>query len=115
VTIRDVGTTFEVVGADLVRAVAEDVMTTTSTGVVAARFHETIALVVRDGCRKARERCGLSTVALTGGVFQNIRLLSRAIDLLEADGFRVLRHREVPPNDGGLSLGQAVIAAHQLG
>jgi hydrogenase maturation protein HypF len=86
-----------------------------SSDAIASRFHETVARIVLDGCRTARDRSGLTTVAVTGGVFQNVRLLSRAIELLEADGFRVLRHREVPPNDGGLSLGQAVIAAEQLG
>jgi len=49
-------------------------------------------------------------VALTGGVFQNALLLDRAAALLEDDGFCVLRHRQVPPNDGGISLGQAVVA-----
>jgi hydrogenase maturation protein HypF len=48
---------------------------------------------------------------LSGGVFQNLLLLSRTVALLEATGFRVLTHRLVPPNDGGLSLGQAVAAA----
>jgi hydrogenase maturation protein HypF len=113
VTMTDAGATFEVAGADVVRAVADDVMAGTPHADVASRFHETMARVVRDGCRRARDRSGLTTVALTGGVFQNVRLLSRALELLEADGFRALRHQEVPSNDGGLSLGQAVIAAQQ--
>lgn len=102
--------TFTVRGADLAAAVLDDVRRGVPRAVVAGRFHNAMADVIRRGCRCARERTGLGTVALSGGVFQNVLLLGKAIDRLEADGFRVLRHRQVPPNDGGLSLGQAVIA-----
>jgi hydrogenase maturation protein HypF len=59
--------------------------------------------------RRARDEFGLETVALTGGVFQNVYLLKMACELLAQDGFRVITHRVVPPNDGGIALGQAVI------
>ena len=61
-------------------------------------------------CALARERTGLETVALSGGVFQNLLLLERTVAGLEASGFRVLVHGRVPPNDGGISLGQAAVA-----
>jgi hydrogenase maturation protein HypF len=93
-----------------VGAVAEDTGRGVPPAVVAARFHETMTRAIGAGCRDARERSGLETVALSGGVFQNTRLLARTIEQLEADGFRVLRHRRVPPNDGGISLGQAAVA-----
>ncbi|MFI1865397.1 carbamoyltransferase HypF [Streptomyces jumonjinensis] len=80
-------------------------------GVVAARFHTAVADLVRRLCAAARERHGLETVALTGGVFGNAVLLSACGKGLAADGFTVLRHRLVPPNDGGLALGQLMVAA----
>ena len=79
---------------------------------IAARFRNGVARAILDGCRVVRARAGLATAALSGGVFQNRLLLERAIDLLEADGFAVLRHRQVPCNDGGISLGQAVVAGY---
>jgi hydrogenase maturation protein HypF len=63
------------------------------------------------GAVRLRETTGLTTVALSGGVFQNLLLLERAVGGLEAAGFAVLVHHRVPPNDGGISLGQAAVAA----
>jgi len=82
---------------------------------VAGSFHETMARVVLAGCRRIRDTSLLGTVALSGGCFQNRRLTERSLALLEADGFQVLLHRRVPPNDGGVSLGQAAVAAARLG
>ena len=65
-------------------------------------------------CHTIRVETGIDEVALSGGVWQNITLLRRTLSLLEVDGFRVYLHREVPPNDGGLSLGQAVIATARM-
>ncbi|GAA3120315.1 carbamoyltransferase HypF [Streptosporangium carneum] len=104
------GTPFAVSGSDLVRAVADDLRAGAEPGVVSARFHNAVARVVAEGCRRVRETSGLSTVALSGGVFQNVLLLERATTLLEDLGFHVLLHRRVPPNDGGISLGQAAVA-----
>ncbi|MFJ3798631.1 carbamoyltransferase HypF [Streptomyces sp. NPDC090088] len=81
--------------------------------VIAARFHRGVARAVLDVCRAARRATGLTTVALTGGVFANALLEGASTDLLGADGFTVLLHGEVPPNDGGLALGQLVVAAHE--
>jgi hydrogenase maturation protein HypF len=63
-------------------------------------------------CQRIRAREGLAEVALSGGVWQNVRLLERVAGLLNRDGFTVHLHRNVPVNDGGVALGQAVIAAH---
>jgi hydrogenase maturation protein HypF len=81
---------------------------------LAARFHDTLAVAVRDACRHARAGGAPSTVVLTGGCFQNRRLLERSAALLEADGFELLVHRRVPPNDGGLALGQLAVASYRL-
>jgi hydrogenase maturation protein HypF len=104
---------FCIEGADLVRAAAGDLADGTAAPVVAARFHNGVAALIADGCVLLRERHGLSTVALSGGVFQNLIVARRAAARLEARGFRVLVHSRVPCNDGGISLGQAVIAGAQ--
>lgn len=75
---------------------------------IAAAFHETIAAAAADACA---EHAGPRTVVLSGGTFQNLRLLGSTRARLEARGFRVLTHRLVPPNDGGVSYGQAAVAA----
>ena len=100
-----------IAGRDLVRAVVDDLAAGTSTNVIAARFHNGVAGLITQACERLRERHGLNDVALSGGVFQNLLLLHAAVGSLEERGFRVLVHSRVPCNDGGISLGQAVIAA----
>ncbi|MFF5937926.1 carbamoyltransferase HypF [Streptomyces sp. NPDC012508] len=97
--------------APLLAAVVEDVLGGTSATVVAARFHRAVARLVRTVCAAARSETGVETVALTGGVFANTVLSSACAHGLREDGFTVLRHRRIPPNDGGLALGQLVVAA----
>jgi len=105
------GQPFQVRGGDLVQAVIDDLAAGTAPEVIAARFHHGVAAAIEAGCLLMRERHGLDTVALSGGVFQNLLLLGSTVTRLEARGFRVLVHSRVPCNDGGISLGQAVIAA----
>ncbi len=104
------GEPFRIQGASLVRAVTGELTEGAPAPLVAARFHNGIAALIEDGCVLARERHGLDTVALSGGVFQNLVVTERAVARLEARGFRVLLHSRVPCNDGGISLGQAVVA-----
>ena len=96
-------------GADLVAAALADVDAGVATPVVSARFHNGLAAVVVEVCDLIRRESGLETVALSGGVFQNVVLVERCVAGLEASGFKVLTHRRVPPNDGGVSLGQAAV------
>jgi hydrogenase maturation protein HypF len=81
---------------------------------MAHRFHHGLARAIRDMVARIRSMTwttSLETVALSGGCFQNKLLLEEVIRLLRADGLSCLSHAKVPSNDGGLALGQAVIAA----
>jgi hydrogenase maturation protein HypF len=102
---------FEVQGAELIRAVTEDLAAGVSPAVTATRFHHGVAAVIVAAATHLRDSRGLTTVALSGGVFQNLLLLGLAVTGLEAAGFRVLTHAQVPCNDGGISYGQAAVAA----
>lgn len=95
----------------IIAAVMRDVRTGVEASRIARRFHSTVAAIIVEVCRELRERTGLRRVALSGGVFMNVILLEEASGRLSADGFNVLRHSLVPPNDGGLSLGQLTVAA----
>ncbi len=70
--------------------------------------------MVREVCCQMREAAGVKRVALSGGVWQNMTLLQTCVRMLRQGGFEVLFHTQVPPNDRGLSLGQAVIAGYRL-
>jgi hydrogenase maturation protein HypF len=95
------------VGA-LIRAVVDDRDNGRPAEEIAAAFHESVAAAAVAACAEAGEP---RTVVLSGGSFQNLRLLEATRIGLEAAGFRVLEHRLVPPNDGGISYGQPAIAA----
>ncbi|MGH3820195.1 MAG: hypothetical protein ACRDRE_21095, partial [Pseudonocardiaceae bacterium] len=98
-------------GVDLVRAVVADLRAGVPREVIATRFHHGVADAIVRVCLMLRETTGVGVAALSGGVFQNVLLLERTVAGLEHTGFRVLTHSRVPPNDGGISLGQVVIAA----
>jgi hydrogenase maturation protein HypF len=100
--------------SDAVRGVAEDLLAAVPPGRIAARFHATLAEVITEVCATLRGRTGLARVALSGGVFQNAWLLGAAVVRLERRGFEVYSHHHVPPNDGGLALGQAAVAVRTL-
>jgi [NiFe] hydrogenase maturation protein HypF len=94
----------------MIAGIVEDRMKGIPSGVISSRFHETIAVMVTDVCRHLRQDSGIGRVVLGGGVFQNMLLLSKSLGKLKDAGFDVYIHNRVPTNDGGISLGQAVIA-----
>jgi len=95
-------------GAELIAAVHDDLAAGRPRTELAAAFHETVATGAATACAEAGET---GTVVLSGGTFQNLRLVASTRRNLEELGFRVLTHRLVPPNDGGISYGQAAVAA----
>jgi hydrogenase maturation protein HypF len=98
-------------GAELVRCVVDDLVAGVTPPVVAARFHHGFADAAVAAAASAASSAGLSTVALSGGVFQNVLFTERVVTGLEQRGLDVLTHHHVPCNDGGVSLGQAAVAA----
>jgi hydrogenase maturation protein HypF len=104
------GALVRVRGSDLIRAAAQDLAAGTPRPTVAARFHNGVAEAVVAVCQTLRDRHRLGVVALSGGVFQNLLLTSAVVAGLRRAGFEVLTQGRVPCNDGGISLGQAVVA-----
>jgi hydrogenase maturation protein HypF len=101
----------EIEAGPVIRAVVADLEAGIAPAIIAARFHNSVAALVARVCRKLRDETGIAQIALSGGVWQNTTLLAKTLQLLRQDGFTVYTHQIVPPNDGGLSLGQAVIAS----
>ncbi|MFP4028589.1 MAG: carbamoyltransferase HypF [Candidatus Brocadiia bacterium] len=95
-------------------AICEDIDKKTNPAIIAARFHNAVSKMIVEGCRRIRSRTGLDHVALSGGVMQNRLLVNRTVPALEAEDFDVLVRRRVPPNDGGICLGQAACALARL-
>ncbi|MEQ9407557.1 MAG: carbamoyltransferase HypF [Fuerstiella sp.] len=98
----------------LLAGIVSDLNRRVPRAVIAARFHAAVSEMVQQLSQLVRRESGITTVAISGGVFQNVLLLQLTVRRLESSGFRVLVHREVPPNDGGIALGQAVVAQRFL-
>jgi hydrogenase maturation protein HypF len=96
----------------MMRQLIADVRDKRGSAVISTKFHNTISVALLEMAKAARESTKLDTVALSGGVFCNRYLTGRLIKLLKGAGFRVLFNRDFPSNDGGLSVGQAAIAAN---
>jgi hydrogenase maturation protein HypF len=95
----------------MLRQITDDIQNNQPAAAISAKFHNTIVDALMEMATAARESIRLDTVALSGGVFCNRHLANRLIKQLKENGFSVLLHQNVPSNDGGISLGQAAIAA----
>jgi hydrogenase maturation protein HypF len=98
----------------LFREICSDLKTGKPAGYISGKFHNSIITMLVETCIRLRDAWKLSRVALSGGCFQNTYLLSRSIEMLAGEGFEVFYHQKVPPNDGGIALGQALIANERL-
>ncbi len=105
---------FKVNTSCIIKQIVDDILTGYGMEYISSRFHATVADIVLEGCLHIRKINDLNNVILSGGVFQNITLLKMAVELLEKQGFKVFVHSEVPSNDGGISLGQSIMAIAQL-
>jgi hydrogenase maturation protein HypF len=100
--------------AEIIRGVVRDLVDGVSSSKISGKFHRTIARLIIETCDAIRCEEGLNRVVLSGGVFQNIFLLSLVTKGLKMSGFETYTHHLVPANDGGISLGQAVVAYMRL-
>jgi len=96
------------------KGIVSDLERGVGVGPISSKFHNTIAKIILNMCLKIRNTIGLDRVALSGGVFQNSLLLENAYVLLDKKNFKVFTQHRVPPNDGGIALGQVVIANEHI-
>jgi len=112
--ISDDDAIFRLQLSPMIREIASEVRTGAGPGQVSRRFHGTLVAMLTGAAERARRDTGLNLVVLSGGVFNNRLLLEGLLESLPAQGFKVLSHEKVPPGDGGISLGQAVIGRRYL-
>lgn len=105
------GDPVEILPAPIIRGVVRDIQNGLSVAEISAKFHKTIVALFAEVSASVRNKCELNRVVLSGGCFQNSILLAGLIQKLESLNFQVFAHRQVPANDGGISLGQVMIAA----
>lgn len=98
----------------LVKKIVEETLAGKDAQMLAYFFHEKLSDMIAAACEHASEKSGINTIALSGGVYQNQLLLKMSIERLRKMGFRVLTHSLLPPNDGGIALGQAVAAMKHI-
>ncbi len=108
------GSPFDVDMRPMIRQIVDDVKRGETQAAIAARFHTTLVAVIGEVCRHMRTELALTRVCLSGGCFQNARLLEGCLAALREDGFEVFFQQAVPANDGGISLGQAAVACERI-
>jgi hydrogenase maturation protein HypF len=97
--------------APIIRGVVTDIQNRVPVAQISAKFHRTLIRLFADLCGAVRQDSGLNRVVLSGGCFQNATLLTGLIQALQENNFAVFTHEQVPANDGGIALGQALAAA----
>ena len=102
-----------IIVGSLLQSILQDLSEKTPSSIIASRFHNSIANLALDLAVKIHQEHGIEQFALSGGVWQNLYLLEKTINLLDHAGFKVLIHRETPPNDGCVAFGQAIITAYR--
>ncbi len=112
--IKDTNGIREILLAPLIKGIVSDIEGGTEVEKISARFHNTIASISLDMSIYIRKLRGINSVALSGGVFQNMVLLDKMFGLLKKNNFNVYTHQRVPTNDGGIALGQAIIADEKM-
>jgi hydrogenase maturation protein HypF len=112
--LKETESGWEIGTRPLFEALLKDISERTSLNVISQRFHNGLVEVIARLAALLRGSTNLNRVCLSGGTFQNSYLLEHLTSRLEAGGFEVFTHSEVPAGDGGLSLGQAMIAAHRV-
>jgi hydrogenase maturation protein HypF len=110
----DLGSMTVIRPGPLFQSIVSDFLGGTPAPRIAARFHNGLAHMILEISSHLRLRYGITAVALSGGVWQNLTLFQKTLSLLKGDGFEVFVHHQVPTNDGGVSLGQAVVASVNL-
>ena len=108
--LKESGDVTEVLLEPLIKGIVSDLINSVSVGSISSRFHHTMATIILDRCLALRKLNRIDRVVLSGGVFQNALLLEKTLDLLDRNAFKVYIHHRVPTNDGGIALGQVVIA-----
>jgi hydrogenase maturation protein HypF len=113
-SIDNSGVGFVVQTSYIIEQIIQDMQEGHNKEYISSRFHSTIAEIVLQGCILIRKNSNLNSVVLSGGVFQNITLLKMCVDRLRKHDFNVYTHSEYPANDGGIALGQAVLALGKI-
>jgi len=96
---------------EIIKGIVGDLANNVGKGIISYKFHKTLVKIFSEICVNIRNERNINVAVLSGGCFQNLFLLKNLKNILTEKGFRVLHHRKVPTNDGGISLGQAAVAA----
>jgi hydrogenase maturation protein HypF len=112
--LRETGDKTEIIVEPLIRGIISDLVDGVTVEAISSKVHNTFVQIILNMCLKIRKASGIKRVVLSGGVFQNALLLDNTFAQLDANRFEIFTHERVPPNDGGIALGQAIIANQMI-